>query len=133
MARELTKRQDYVLRFIARQIAEGLPPSMREIGTYIGAVSTNAVNDHLVALEKKGYIRRPKQMASRAIMLTEKGASHCGFRGTVPVSISSLRASLLERLLIAVRANRMAPSEGTRAIIDTVLLDLEMLEKEHAA
>jgi len=65
----LTRRQKEVLDFIEVCIAEsGYPPTLREIGEYLGIKSTNGVNDHLKALEKKGYIVRGS-MKSRALRL----------------------------------------------------------------
>lgn len=53
----LTERQAAVLRAIKVMIAEhGMPPTLREIGAATGIKSTNGVRDHLVALERKGYI-----------------------------------------------------------------------------
>ena len=55
----LTKRQQQILDFIAVSIDDlGYPPTLREIGEHFGIRSTNGVNDHLKALEKKGYLRR---------------------------------------------------------------------------
>jgi len=55
----LTDRQRAVLTFIESQIRQlGYPPTIREIGRHLGMRSTNGVNDHLKALEKKGFIRR---------------------------------------------------------------------------
>ena len=63
----LTERQREVLTFIARSIEErGYPPTLREIGTRLGIRSTNGVNDHLKALEKKGYLQR-EDLKSRAL------------------------------------------------------------------
>jgi len=64
---ELTKRQTMVLDFIRASIEErGYPPTIREIGTHMGIRSTNGVNDHLKALEKKGYLVRD-ELKSRAL------------------------------------------------------------------
>lgn len=55
----LTERQQSVLRFIESQIRRnGYPPTIREIGRHLGIKSTNGVNDHLNALQRKGYIKR---------------------------------------------------------------------------
>ena len=63
----LTKRQQQILDFIAGSIDDlGYPPTLREIGEYFGIKSTNGVNDHLKALEKKGYLRRD-DLKSRAM------------------------------------------------------------------
>jgi repressor LexA len=64
----LTDRQLEVLRFIARQIDEaGYPPTIREIGEALDIRSTNGVNDHLKALERKGYLSRDPSK-SRALI-----------------------------------------------------------------
>jgi len=39
---------------------------LREIGSHFGIRSTNGVNDHLRALEKKGYLQR-EDLKSRAL------------------------------------------------------------------
>jgi len=64
----LTDRQLEVLRYIARQIEEqGYPPTIREIGEALDIRSTNGVNDHLKALERKGYLTRDP-VKSRALI-----------------------------------------------------------------
>ncbi|CDF32750.1 unnamed protein product [Chondrus crispus] len=53
----LTDRQRQILDFITHRIQEqGYPPTIREIGEEMGIKSTNGVNDHLKALERKGYL-----------------------------------------------------------------------------
>ena len=67
----LTKRQEQTLDFIRSSIEDrGYPPTLREIGEHMGIRSTNGVNDHLRALERKGYLRR-EDMKSRALKLVE--------------------------------------------------------------
>jgi repressor LexA len=64
---DLTDRQREVLDFISGSINKcGYPPTLREIGTHFGIRSTNGVNDHLRALEKKGYLQR-EDLKSRAL------------------------------------------------------------------
>ena len=73
MAKELTKRQREILDFIIDCVRErGMPPTIAEIGEEFGIASTNGVNDHLVALEKKGYIERSSK--ARGIIITDKAA-----------------------------------------------------------
>ena len=56
-----------ILAFINSSIGDrGYPPTLREIGRQFGIKSTNGVNDHLRALEKKGYLQR-EDMKSRAL------------------------------------------------------------------
>ncbi|MFW6051180.1 MAG: transcriptional repressor LexA [Myxococcota bacterium] len=67
---KLTERQRAVLDFIQSSIHErGYPPTLREIGNHLGIRSTNGVNDHLRALERKGYLTR-EDMKSRTLRLT---------------------------------------------------------------
>lgn len=73
MAKGLTRRQEAVLKFIVESIRDhGYPPTIAEIGEAFGISSTNGVNDHLVALEKKGYIQRNSK--ARGIHVTPKAA-----------------------------------------------------------
>ncbi len=59
MRARLTSRQRQILNFILEQIdSRGFPPTIREIGVQFGIVSPNGVRDHLVALQKKGYLKR---------------------------------------------------------------------------
>jgi repressor LexA len=68
----LTKRQAQTLDYIRQSIEErGYPPTLREIGEFMGIRSTNGVNDHLRALERKGYLRR-EDMKSRALRLVSQ-------------------------------------------------------------
>ncbi len=62
-----------VLDFIRLSITDrGYPPTLREIGARMGIRSTNGVNDHLRALERKGYLTR-EDMKSRALRPTGLG------------------------------------------------------------
>ncbi len=74
MAKGLTKRQREVLELIVQSIREdGYPPTIAEIGATFGITSTNGVNDHLVALERKGYIERSSK--ARGIHVTGLAAA----------------------------------------------------------
>src|ERR1700712_2592976 len=77
MADALTQRQREILDFISASIVErGFPPTLREIGEHFAIRSTNGVNDHLKALEKKGHLRREdlKSRAMRPIYQDGEGA-----------------------------------------------------------
>jgi len=92
----LTPRQQQVLNVIEAKIAgEGFPPTIREIGDRLGISSTNGVNDHLKALERKGYLQR------------SQGKS----RGCVPVPSSSPRKR---------STSNVVPLEGVRFNEDLV-------------
>src|SRR5262245_64456917 len=76
MADALTQRQRDILDFISASIMErGFPPTLREIGEHFNIRSTNGVNDHLKALEKKGHLRREdlKSRAMRPVLPDGKG------------------------------------------------------------
>ena len=89
---ELTDRQKEVLDYIQESISgRGYPPTLREIGERMGIRSTNGVNDHLKALEKKGYLAR-EDLKSRALRplkfpaagsITSRPAAPASLTGTV--------------------------------------------------
>jgi len=55
----LTLRQRRVLTVIREAVERrGYPPSMREIGEQVGLTSSSSVAHQLVALERKGFLRR---------------------------------------------------------------------------
>jgi repressor LexA len=73
MTEMLTERQEKILAFIKKSIQDqGYPPTIREIGEHFGIRSTNGVNDHLKALERKGYLMRG-ELKSRALSVIEGG------------------------------------------------------------
>jgi repressor LexA len=69
---ELTERQREILTFIVKETeTRGFPPTIREIGEQMDIRSTNGVNDHLKALERKGYLNRGEQQ-SRSLVPTKR-------------------------------------------------------------
>src|SRR5438270_13965429 len=77
----LTERQRQILAFITRRTEEqGYPPTIREIGVEMGIKSTNGVNDHLRALERKGFLKREglKSRALRPVHFGQAKAEHFG-------------------------------------------------------
>ena len=68
----LTQRQSEILEYLRAEIeGRGMPPTIREIGTQFGIKSTKGVEDHLAAIERKGYIRRERGK-SRAIEIMDR-------------------------------------------------------------
>lgn len=54
---KLTPRQAEILAFLETyQAAEGWPPTRKEIAEHFGFRSLNSAEDHIKALEKKGYL-----------------------------------------------------------------------------
>src|SRR5579872_2690996 len=85
----LTQRQQMVLDFIRQSISDrGYPPTLREIGARMGIRSTNGVNDHLPALERKGYLTREdmKSRALRPVPPPGNGVSLVGGGGARPAN-----------------------------------------------
>lgn len=111
----LTKRQAQTLDYIRQSIEErGYPPTLREIGEFMGIRSTNGVNDHLRALERKGYLRR-EDMKSRALRVVE-----------MPDSAAPRPASSDESLVDIQVLGRVAaglPLLAEENVVDTVRVD----------
>jgi repressor LexA len=118
----LTKRQEQTLDYIRQSIEQrGYPPTLREIGEFMGIRSTNGVNDHLRALERKGYLRR-EDMKSRALRLVhddktaaappsveEEGAVEIQVLGRVAAGLPLLAE---ENVIDTVRVDRMLVRGG---------------------
>ena len=125
----LTDRQLEVLRFIARQIEEcGYPPTIREIGEGLDIRSTNGVNDHLKALERKGYLTRDA-VKSRAVIPTPRAREALGEGG--PGNVVSLASRMpagraggrLVEIPIVGRVAAGQPILAQERIEDTVQVD----------
>lgn len=70
MAKELTKIQRKLLdHLIDQKASRGIPPTLAEIAVRFGYKNRSTVQQHLQALEKKGFIKKNPKL-SRAIELT---------------------------------------------------------------
>ncbi|MEO0368925.1 MAG: transcriptional repressor LexA [Pseudomonadota bacterium] len=68
----LTPRQQEIFDFILNAImVDGAPPTRVEIAAHFGFKSANAAEDHLKALQKKGYVEL-KSGTSRGIFVSEE-------------------------------------------------------------
>ncbi|HVR64579.1 MAG TPA: transcriptional repressor LexA [Polyangia bacterium] len=114
----LTDRQQEILDFISQSIGErGYPPTLREIGTHFGIRSTNGVNDHLRALEKKGYLQR-EDLKSRALRpVSIPGHGRAGGRER-----DDARADIVEVPLVG-RVAAGVPLLAVENVQDTVQVD----------
>lgn len=93
MIDKLTPKQRAVYHFIRQFVGwHGYAPTIREIGEEFNLRSTNTVNYHIEALEKKGYIRRRGNMA-RAIELVEREAGRRDAERIVRLPIHGLIAA----------------------------------------
>lgn len=71
MSREpLSEKQEKVYRYLVSSLADGLPPTVREICKYCSIKSTSTVHGILDILEDKGYITRDSH-SSRAIRIAD--------------------------------------------------------------
>ncbi|MFK7985766.1 MAG: transcriptional repressor LexA [Sandaracinaceae bacterium] len=121
---KLTDRQRAVFDYIVESIQDrGYPPTLREIGNHLGIKSTNGVNDHLRALERKGYLTR-EDMKSRTLRPTpevlrqlEPFAS-AGLGGSAPANDGDmLEIPILGRVAAGL------PIEAIQEPEDTVRID----------
>jgi len=72
MYQDLTSKQIKIIEFIVDEVnKKGYPPSVREICTAVGLKSTSSVHNHLVTLQKLGYIKRDATKP-RAIELNDQ-------------------------------------------------------------
>ena len=70
MTRELTEIQKKILEYLIDKIkGKGIPPTLAEIANYFGYKNRATVQQHLGAIEKKGYIKKNPKL-SRGIELT---------------------------------------------------------------
>lgn len=70
MAKHLTETQKRILDYIIDMIAtKQIPPTLAEIARHFGYKNRSTVQQHLQALEQKGYIKRNPKL-SRGIELT---------------------------------------------------------------
>ncbi len=96
--KRLTQRQSEILEFIREFYSEyGYSPTVREIGERFGMRSTNAVADHLTALERKGAIEREGR-AARGIRLREEraGAKRVPLVGQIAAGLPLLAEENIE-------------------------------------
>jgi len=119
----LTQRQQMVLDYIRQSINDrGYPPTLREIGARMGIRSTNGVNDHLRALERKGYLKR-EDMKSRALRPT-------GMQLPLPSGEPSNTVSHEDDFMEIPILGRVAagqPILAEESVVDTVRIDRGLL------
>ena len=120
----LTQRQQMVLDFIRQSIHDrGYPPTLREIGARMGIRSTNGVNDHLRALERKGYLTR-EDMKSRALRPTGLDA-----QAVVDDGVPSIANDVdLVEIPVVGRVAAGLPLLADEHVIDTVRIDRTLVK-----
>ncbi|HEX3344662.1 MAG TPA: transcriptional repressor LexA, partial [Polyangiaceae bacterium] len=120
----LTQRQQMVLDFIRQSIHDrGYPPTLREIGARMGIRSTNGVNDHLRALERKGYLTR-EDMKSRALRPTNLANQQLG---DLPLEAVANDVDMVEVPILG-RVAAGLPLLAEEHVVDTVRIDRTLIK-----
>ena len=116
---ELTERQRQILGFIVRETeTRGFPPTIREIGEEMDIRSTNGVNDHLKALERKGYLSRGEQQ-SRSLVATK--------RARLVLGLGQRKEPGMVEVPVLGRVAAGAPLLATENVEDSVKIDSFLL------
>src|SRR6478609_7919391 len=80
----LTEKQQAILDFINEHVkANGFPPSVREIGQHFG-VYPATVQDHISALERKGYLQK-KRFQSRTLSVPASSRQSSSSQAGIPI------------------------------------------------
>ncbi len=112
---ELTERQREILTFIVKETeTRGFPPTIREIGEQMDIRSTNGVNDHLKALERKGYLNRGEQQ-SRSLVPTK--------RARMLLGLGAKKDSGLVEVPLLGKVAAGAPALAQESMEDSVKID----------
>lgn len=115
MARKpLSPRQAIVLAAIETHMSrEGVPPTLRELGAATGIRSTNGVQDHLRALERKGYIET-RSLKARGVRLLAASNINVDDESLATDMVAEVEAALGVRLD---SANRVRIAGAFRRIL----------------
>ncbi len=71
MKKQLTKTQQKILDFIIDKKTEAKVPTLAEIAAHFGYRNRSTVQQHLQAIERKGYIKRNPRISRGIDLLTE--------------------------------------------------------------
>ena len=88
----INETQRKIYEFLVQRSADGIPPSVREIGAAVGLRSTSSVQSNLDTLEEEGYIQRdPLLKRSIRIMGQAENVTQVPILGTVTAGAPQLR------------------------------------------
>lgn len=96
---KLTDTQQKVYDYLVRKMHDGVPPSVREIGSAVGLRSTSSVQANLNALEKKGYISRDPLHKRSIRIVGQSGAAYVPLLGTVAAGLPLLAVEQIEEYI----------------------------------
>ncbi len=95
--KELSENQYRILEYLKERAGSGAVPSVREICSAVGLSSTSSVQNHLNALEEKGYIKRdPLLKRSIRIVGQAENIKHVPLLGTVTAGLPILAVEQIE-------------------------------------
>jgi repressor LexA len=117
----LSERQKNILEFVKSfTLANGYPPTIREIGKAVSISSTSVVNYNLDALQRNGYITRDRTV-SRGIRLES------GFDGLAGSAVGLVKVPLLGHIAAG---SPIDVPEGAYTSEDTIDVPQEMLTSQ---
>ena len=97
--KNLTKRQQEILNLIKNHILDfGFPPTRADIAKTLGFKSPNAAEQHLRAIEKKGFIKILSG-ASRGIVLSDSNSDEIPVIGLVAAGDPILAQENIEKTI----------------------------------
>ena len=97
--KNLTKRQEEILNLIKSHLTDfGFPPTRADIAKTLGFKSPNAAEQHLRAIEKKGFIKILSG-ASRGIVLSESESNEIPVIGLVAAGGPILAQENIEKTI----------------------------------
>jgi SOS-response transcriptional repressor LexA len=93
-----TPRQQELVDVLARETQRrGAPPTFRELAGLLGGISTNAVNDLVRALERKGAIRRETKKSRGLVLVNPPRRATCEHLMDVKDALSAMEAGNVEQ------------------------------------
>lgn len=95
MSKELTPAQSKVLDFIRTYMVDhGYPPTRIEIANAMGYRSANAAQEHLIAIQRKGFIELIPDIA-RGIRITAMPTEQVNMMDVLADTVNPLKRSVL--------------------------------------
>ncbi len=97
---QINETQRRIYDYLIEKLQDGVPPSVREIGSAVGLKSTSSVQANLEALEKAGYISRdPLLKRSIRIVGQAENVTQVPLLGTVTAGSPILAVEQIESYL----------------------------------
>ncbi len=132
--KQLTARQQQVLDLIREHVhTQGMPPTRMEIAHMLGLRSANAVEDHLKALARKGYVDMPSGRSRNIRLLDTPGRRFRGLplvgrvsAGTPILAEQNLDGYYASENLFTPRAHYLLRVQGM-SMRDAGILDGDLL------